>query len=223
MLHENIEFLLRLIIAGVLGALIGLEREKRFKEAGLRTHFLVAIGSAILMIISKYGFADMLGNDGIGVDPSRIAAQVVSGVGFLGAGMILVQRQSIHGLTTAAGIWTTAAIGMAIGSGMYVVGIIGSVFVLVGLELLKRMLRFAIPAIHQLSIETSSHTSIERIIGMLTESEIEIRDYNVNTKGEGDEAYFKVAFKLQSERKIDRNEIVAKLHKAPGVLSVKMY
>lgn len=97
------EFLLRILIAGVLGALIGLERERRSKEAGLRTHFLVAVGSAVIMIISKYGFGDILSEE-IVLDPSRVAAQVVSGIGFLGAGMIIVERASIHGLTTAAGI-----------------------------------------------------------------------------------------------------------------------
>src|SRR5699024_2733184 len=120
----------------VLGALIGLERERRSKEAGLRTHFLVAVGSAVIMIISKYGFGDILSAD-IVLDPSRVGAQVVSGIGFLGAGMIIVQRASIHGLTTAAGIWATAAIGLAIGSGMYEIGVFESLLVIVGLEFLK--------------------------------------------------------------------------------------
>lgn len=97
--------------------MIGYERKNRNKEAGIRTHAIVAIGAAMLMIVSKYGFADS-----IRFDASRIASQIVSGVGFLGAGMIFVKNQTINGLTTAAGIWTTCGIGMAIGSGMYYIG-----------------------------------------------------------------------------------------------------
>ena len=106
------DFFFRLLVAGVLGAIIGLDREYRAKEAGFRTHFLVALGSALFMIVSKYGFWDILGNTGIGLDPSRIAAQVVSGIGFLGAGTIIIQKLFVRGLTTAAGIWATSAIGI---------------------------------------------------------------------------------------------------------------
>ena len=99
------DFFFRLLVAGVLGAIIGLDREYRAKEAGFRTHFLVALGSALFMIVSKYGFWDILGDTGIGLDPSRIAAQVVSGIGFLGAGTIIIQKLFVRGLTTAAGIY----------------------------------------------------------------------------------------------------------------------
>ena len=93
------DFFFRLLVAGVLGAIIGLDREYRAKEAGFRTHFLVALGSALFMIVSKYGFWDILGDTGIGLDPSRIAAQVVSGIGFLGAGTIIIQKLFVRGLT----------------------------------------------------------------------------------------------------------------------------
>src|SRR5690625_3986291 len=129
------EWIIRLVLAGALGAVVGVEREKRFKEAGFRTHFLVAVGSALAMIVSKYGFFDVLGEN-ITLDPSRIAASIVSGVGFLGAGTILVERQSIRGLTTAAGLWAVAGIGMTIGSGLYIIGISDTVLVLLGLEIL---------------------------------------------------------------------------------------
>lgn len=99
------EFTFRLFLAGILGAVIGLEREYRAKEAGFRTHFLVSLGSALIMIVSQYGFEGVLGENGIGLDPSRVAAQVVSGIGFIGAGTIIIQRQFVRGLTTAAGIW----------------------------------------------------------------------------------------------------------------------
>ncbi|TQM57882.1 MgtC/SapB family protein [Humibacillus xanthopallidus] len=103
-------------LAFVLSAIIGLERHRRFKSAGLRTHTLVGVGSAVFTLVSAYGFADVTGR-GV-VDPSRIAAQIVSGVGFLGAGVIFVRRGSVSGLTTAASIWLTAAVGMACGAGM---------------------------------------------------------------------------------------------------------
>ena len=130
------EFTLRLLLAGVLGAVIGLDREYRAKEAGFRTHFLVSLGSALFMIVSQYGFAGVLGEAGVGLDPSRVAAQIVSGIGFLGAGTIIFQKQFVRGLTTAAGMWATAGIGMAVGGGMYWLGVSATVLTLAGLELL---------------------------------------------------------------------------------------
>jgi putative Mg2+ transporter-C (MgtC) family protein len=105
-------------LALALSALIGLEREIRQKNAGLRTHTLVGVGSALFVLVSKYGFTDVLVTGRIILDPSRVAAQIVSGVGFLGAGLIFVRRDSVRGLTTAAGIWVTAAVGAAAGAGL---------------------------------------------------------------------------------------------------------
>lgn len=135
------DLILRLITAACFGALIGLDREYRAKEAGLRTHFLVCLGSALVMIVSQHGFGDLLGQEGIGLDPSRIAAQVVSGIGFLGAGTIIIHKQFVRGLTTAAGLWATAAIGLVIGAGMYYIGIAGVFLTLAGLELTNLFLR----------------------------------------------------------------------------------
>lgn len=124
-LYDNLEFLLRLLLAASLGAIVGLERSKRQKEAGVRTHCIIACTSALFMILSKYAFLDVAGLDGLRVaDPARIAAQVVSGISFLGAGVIFRTGSSIRGLTTAAGMWGTAAVGMAVGAGMYWVGLI---------------------------------------------------------------------------------------------------
>lgn len=132
-----LDFALRLFVAGAMGILIGLEREYRAKEAGYRTHFLVALASALMMIVSQYGFMDVLKTDLIRVDPSRIAAQVVSGIGFIGAGTIILQKQIVRGLTTAAGIWATSGIGLAVGAGMYAIGIAATLLVLLGLETLS--------------------------------------------------------------------------------------
>lgn len=129
------EFALRVIVASICGAFIGLERTRRFKEAGIRTHLIVCCAAALMIIVSKYGFADLTDNLGNmfsgtrGADPARVAAQVVSGVGFLGAGVIFHNGNSVKGLTTAAGLWATAGIGIAIGSGMYLLGIFTTVII----------------------------------------------------------------------------------------------
>ena len=130
---------LRMFVACVCGACIGYERSLRQKEAGLRTHIILALGACLAMIVSKYGFTDI---SGIGAmkasDGARIAAQVVSGVGFLGAGVIFVRGGSVKGLTTAAGIWTTSSVGLAIGAGMYIVGIIATFFMVFAQMLLHK-------------------------------------------------------------------------------------
>lgn len=126
----QVEFLLRIAIAAICGTAIGFERQSRLKVAGVRTHLIVALGAALMMIVSKYGFSDILGKSGVALDPSRIAAQIVSGIGFLGAGIIFVRKQEISGLTTAAGIWATSGVGMAIGAGMYFIGIASSAFII---------------------------------------------------------------------------------------------
>jgi putative Mg2+ transporter-C (MgtC) family protein len=114
------EILIRLSLASLFGALIGLERERKDWTAGLRTHMMVCVGSCLTMMVSAFGFSDILGTEHVVLDPSRIAAQVISGIGFIGAGTILFLKQgTIRGLTTASGLWTVAAIGLATGSGLY--------------------------------------------------------------------------------------------------------
>lgn len=125
----DIYLVVRLLIAGICGILIGMERKNRAKEAGVRTHCLVACAAALMMVLSKYAYGDVLGETSR-LDPSKVAASVVSGIGFLGAGMIFVHKRNITGLTTAAGIWATAGVGMAIGSGMYIVGIAMALLIL---------------------------------------------------------------------------------------------
>ena len=124
---SHLELVGQLVLAGVLGGLIGAEREYRAKVAGTRTHLLVALGAALMMIVSRDGF----GGHG---DPSRVAAQIVSGIGFIGAGAIMVNRHAVHGLTTAAGIWVAAGIGMAVAAGLYAIGVAATVLSLIGLE-----------------------------------------------------------------------------------------
>jgi putative Mg2+ transporter-C (MgtC) family protein len=135
-LMPNAEFVLRLAISAVLGSLIGMDRERLLWAAGLRTHMLVCVGSCLVMIVSVYGFASVLGPHVI-LDPSRVAAQVVSGVGFLGAGSIILRNEVVKGLTTAASLWTVAAVGLAVGSGLYVPAVAGTIIILVILVGLK--------------------------------------------------------------------------------------
>lgn len=127
-LLQTLEFFFRILLAGILGAAIGFERTRRFKEAGIRTHVIVCTASALMMLVSKYGFVDLPGPGGLfsdvrGADPARIAAQVVTGISFLGAGVIFKNGSTVKGLTTAAGIWATAGIGLAVGAGMYWLGL----------------------------------------------------------------------------------------------------
>ena len=132
----TLEFVLRIFVAALLGGVIGLEREYRAKEAGFRTHFLVALGSALFMIVSAYGFEDVVSLPSHQLDVSRVAAQVVSGIGFIGAGTIIFHKSenAVRGLTTAAGVWVVAAIGLACGGGLYALAIAATVLVLAGLE-----------------------------------------------------------------------------------------
>ena len=160
--YDNLEFLIRLLLSAALGALVGLERSKRRKEAGIRTHCIIACTSALFMIVSKYAFLDCATLDGLrGADPARIAAQVVSGISFLGAGVIFKNGNSIRGLTTAAGMWGTAAVGMAIGAGMYWVGLIEAA-VLVGIQIV----------LHRFPVGADALTTQEIVVEMTDSDEL---------------------------------------------------
>ena len=141
---RQLYYIARIVIAGICGIFIGLERKNRSKEAGIRTHFIVACASALMMVISKYGFGDIVSETvgSKGADGARLAAQVVSGIGFLGAGMIFLHKNTVTGLTTAAGIWATSGVGLAVGAGMYVVGIATSALIIVAQIVLHKNFRW---------------------------------------------------------------------------------
>lgn len=130
------QYILTIFIAAILGGAIGFEREYRSKEAGFRTHFLVGLASGLFMVISMHGFDGFIGQPGVIIqrDPARMAAQVVSGMGFIGAGTIIFQKNAVRGLTTAAGLWVTSAIGMTAGVGMYGLAIAATFLVILCLE-----------------------------------------------------------------------------------------
>ena len=129
--------ILRLLIAALLGSIIGIDRERLVWAPGLRTHMLVCVGACLFMIVSAFGFADVLGTKAVVLDPSRIAAQVVSGIGFLGAGSILLRGEVVRGLTTAASLWSVAAIGLAVGGGLYIQAVAATAIIMVILAGIK--------------------------------------------------------------------------------------
>ena len=164
---------LRLSIALLLGGVIGLEREFRSKDAGFRTHFLVALGSALFCLVSQYGFGVEL------KDSSRVAAQVVSGIGFLGAGTIIFQKNVIRGLTTAAGLWVTAAIGLACGTGMFLAAVITTALMLFGIEVLNAFIPQIGTTTVMVSFSTQSKESVKRVVSRLKKANIELYSYEL--------------------------------------------
>ena len=154
----ELDITLRLAVAMLLGGVIGFEREYRAKDAGFRTHFLVALGSALFCIVSQYGFGFEL------KDSSRVAAQVVSGIGFLGAGTIIFQKNVVRGLTTAAGLWVTAAIGLACGTGMYLPAVVTTLMVLIGLEILSVVIPRVSTSVVILSFSATSQESVKKAV-----------------------------------------------------------
>ncbi len=195
----QLDYLLRIFIAAICGSAIGYERKNRMKEAGIRTHFIVAIGASLIMIISKYGFQDQIGWSNLALDPSRIAAQVVTGVGFLGAGIIFMHRETIKGLTTAAGIWTTAGIGLAIGAGLYVVGVEATVIVIVGQILLHKNIKWlSSPKTELILLQVVNEPeAIQNINDFFREQNVTIQSLKIKRNKESEEVMdLKVVIKV---------------------------
>jgi putative Mg2+ transporter-C (MgtC) family protein len=163
-----LETIARLSIAAVLGSVIGFERQRKDGSAGLRTHMLVCLGSTLVMLVSAFGFEDILGRPAIVLDPSRIAAQVISGIGFLGAGTIIFLRpRIIRGLTTAAGLWTVAAIGLAVGAGLYIAATASTAIALLILAVIKP-LENKMPGVHKKHpISIALDTKTDDLAGVL--------------------------------------------------------
>lgn len=180
----NLEFILRLAVAGLLGAAVGFEREYRAKEAGTRTHFLVAVGSCLMMIVSQWGFQDFWATNMSG-DVSRVAAQIVSGIGFIGAGTIMMQKQVVSGLTTAAGLWAVAGIGMAIGGGMYILGTAATAFALIGLEVLRFLGRKIHARSSYVEFLVRDRKQLLRLTDELHANAFQITSYAVNSEKSG--------------------------------------
>ncbi|MEK7015638.1 MgtC/SapB family protein [Bacillus sp. FSL R9-9410] len=220
----HIDFIIRIGVAGLLGAIIGMEREIRSKEAGLKTHFLVAVGSALIMVVSKYAFSDIVFEDHMSLDPSRIAAQVVSGVGFLGAGTIIIQKQAVKGLTTAAGLWATAGIGLAIGAGMYVVGVGATILVLIGLEIVSRIFKvqFLFPQNITVQICINKHEAVQQILETLQVKGIPILSYEVDVLQQEERVIYKVGMQLKNISAKEKNTFIQHMQSLPEVTFIKL-
>ena len=190
-----LDITLRLLIAMLLGGSIGIEREYRSKEAGFRTHFLVALGSALFCVVSQFGFGIDL------KDSSRVAAQVVSGIGFLGAGTIIFQKNVVRGLTTAAGLWVTAAIGLACGTGMYAAASITTLLIILGLEVLVYFVPHINSTTVDLSFTTPSKEKIRHFINLSQKEGIEIYSYELKEHHNSEGISYYVELELKMKRK----------------------
>ncbi|MBK7109625.1 MAG: MgtC/SapB family protein [Bacteroidetes bacterium] len=177
------EIIIRLSLASLFGALIGIERERKDWAAGLRTHMLVCVGSCLLMMVSAYGFSDVLGTEHVALDPSRIAAQVVSGIGFIGAGAILFSKHgTIRGLTTAAGLWTIAAIGLATGGGMYFAAGITTIVSLIILWALQPLEQLFFRKFRQKTLRIVTNLNVnntELLSNILDNDELKIQTFSL--------------------------------------------
>ncbi len=189
-----LEIALRLFVALLLGGVIGIEREYRSKEAGFRTHFLVALGSALFCIVSQYGFEVDL------KDSSRVAAQVVSGIGFLGAGTIIFQKNVVRGLTTAAGLWVTAAIGLACGTDMYLAAAIATALVLFGLEVLNSFIPTFGTTTVQLTFTSTKRESVKRVIGQIKNDCIELYSYELRDRRTSQGEIYEASIEMKVKR-----------------------
>ena len=165
------DLILRLFLGGMMGGLIGLEREFRAKEAGLRTHFIVALGSALFMIISQYAFSGRF-------DAARVAAQVVSGIGFIGAGVIIFQKNVVRGVTTAAGLWVAAAIGLACGAGMYVVAGAATLMTALCLETMHFVHRYIAEKMVDVTLTTEEGADQLALLERIKASKLNIESYS---------------------------------------------
>ncbi|WP_271005584.1 MgtC/SapB family protein [Listeria seeligeri] len=216
------DFILRLVIAGILGAVIGLDREIRAKEAGFRTHFLVSLGSALIMIVSQYGFSEIATMQTVSFDPSRVAAQVVSGIGFIGAGTIIIQKKFVRGLTTAAGLWATAGIGLAVGAGMYWVGIAATLLTLIGLEFFSII--FKSFGLHTISLiySTNDEANLIKITDKIKQNNQQIISYNTEKETIAENLIFKVNIVIKTKNKNEESELFHFIQNLPHTTIEKM-
>lgn len=214
------EILIRLCLASLFGALIGLERERKDWSAGLRTHMMVSVGSCLIMIVSAFGFSDILGTEHVTLDPARIAAQVISGIGFIGAGTILFLKQgTIRGLTTASGLWTVAAIGLATGGGMYFAAGVTTGIALIILWALQPLERVYSKKFKQKTLRivtTLNVNNTELLKNLMNNIEFQIQTFTLERND--DEFVFLLKFDKIDIRKID--QIINELKNDPTIKEI---
>ncbi len=218
-------YLLRIFIACLCGGAIGIERTLRQKDAGFRTHVIVALGAALFMTVSKYGFLDMLEFEGLRADVSRIATNVVTGISFLGAGMIFIKGTNIKGLTTAAGIWSTAAVGMAIGCGLYTTGIVATIIVII-IQILFHTFLIGFDKIlaNDNSFDVvvrleNTPTALERFKEVLANNKIVVRDSKTTI---GDDGYFTIVLSVAGDAELDAVKVLEFFNEEEEIKAITM-
>ncbi|MES2185124.1 MAG: MgtC/SapB family protein [Pseudomonadota bacterium] len=215
------ETLIRLLAAAALGSLVGFERERLLWAAGIRTHMLVCVGACLFMIVSAFGFADSLAGEHVVLDPSRAAAQVVSGIGFLGAGAILARGEVVRGLTTAASIWTVAAIGLAVGGGLFFPAAAATIVILVilaGVKPLEEIYRSRSQSCRLHVLATHGAVNPDTLEGSLKVRPAQIRRFLVAVQEGG--AVDDITVVLARMSSADITSLTSRLGALPGVQSV---
>ena len=213
------DFVWRLVLAALFGTIIGLDREYREKEAGFRTHFLVSLGSALMMIVSQYGFSEILTHDGVSLDPSRIAAQVVSGIGFIGAGSIIFNHQIVRGLTTAASLWATAGIGLTAGAGMSWLALAATILTLVALEGLSLVFRSLGSRRMVVVFSASDRTGVADTLDRIRTDGYMVVSYEVVPQVVGgDGITYRVTMVVKAKPGSDNNQLLALLRENTDII-----
>lgn len=227
---DNLHLSLRLLLAMLLGGVVGIEREQANHPAGLRTHILVCLGSALIMLLSIYGFADFVYEGNVRVDPARLATAVITGIGFLGAGTIIFTGKSIAGLTTAASLWVVAAIGLAVGAGFYFPAIVTTLLVIVNLTVFNKLEQryFAGKRPHTLTLEADdSSRVIHQLNDYLLENGIVVKKMTMFHKRlaegfEEDPFTREIKIAVLLPKKLELITFVANLERLQGVRTVIM-
>ena len=213
------DFVWRLVLAALFGTIIGLDREYREKEAGFRTHFLVSLGSALMMIVSQYGFSEILTHNGVSLDPSRIAAQVVSGIGFIGAGTIIFNHQIVRGLTTAASLWATAGIGLTAGAGMSWLALAATILTLVALEGLSLVFRSLGSRRMVVVFSASDRTGVADTLDRIRTDGYMVVSYEVVPQVVGgDGITYRVTMVVKAKPGSDNNQLLALLRENTDII-----
>ena len=213
------DFVWRLVLAALFGTIIGLDRKYREKEAGFRTHFLVSLGSALMMIVSQYGFSEILTHDGVSLDPSRIAAQVVSGIGFIGAGTIIFNHQIVRGLTTAASLWATAGIGLTAGAGMSWLALAATILTLVALEGLSLVFRSLGSRRMVVVFSASDRTGVADTLDRIRTDGYMVVSYEVVPQVVGgDGITYRVTMVVKAKPGSDNNQLLALLRENTDII-----
>ncbi|MCA0985535.1 MgtC/SapB family protein [Halobacillus yeomjeoni] len=213
-------FIFRLLMALLLAGLIGFERELKNHSAGFRTHILVGIGACLMMLLSLYGFeVYMGGHENIRFDPARIPSYVISGIGFLGAGTIIVNGMTIRGLTTAASIWTVAGIGLVVGAGMYDIAIISTSLVLLSLIFLNKIekRKFKENGKNLYYIKVEPDIQLQNVFSVFDEMELKVK--RVEIKNQENE-YQKLVIGIENNKKEEPTQIIEQLSRLESVIRV---